>query len=81
MSGEREARMNIKTGSKAEAKFSPPSRVLPVMVVKQVRGVVMAYGGEALKTLIRGLQLHAPNLVISPHYRVCYPSVLGEWIK
>jgi hypothetical protein len=81
MSGESEARMNIKTGSKAEAKFPPLSRVLPVMVVKQVRGVVMAYGGEALKTLIHGLHLHARNMVISPHYRGCYPSVLGEWIK
>ena len=52
MIGESEARMNIKTGSKAEAKFSPPSRVLPVMNVKQVRGVVMAYGGMVLKCAI-----------------------------
>ena len=62
--GERDAKINIKTGNKAEAKFPPPSRVFPVMVTKQVRGVVMAYGGEALKTLIHRLHLHAPEPTI-----------------
>ncbi len=59
-----DAKTNIKTGSKAEAKFPPPSRVLPVMRPKQVRGVVMGYGGLALKSSIQGLYEQPQNVVL-----------------
>ena len=62
--GDMDARMNIKTGSKAEAKFPPPSSALPVMTPKQVRGVVMGYGGLALKTSIRGLYHDLQNDIL-----------------
>jgi len=45
MIGDNEAKRNINTGNKAEADLPPLSCVLPVMIAKQVRGVVMGYGG------------------------------------
>ena len=45
MIGDNDAKRNINTGNKAEADLPPLSCVLPVMIAKQVRGVVMGYGG------------------------------------
>lgn len=62
--GEHDAIMNIKTGKKTEKKFPTRSCVFSVMNTKQVRGVVMGYGGLSLKTSI-----------ISPQFLLQNPTI------
>ena len=50
--GDSDARMNIKTGTSAEANFRPLSGVSLVMNAQQVPGVVMGYGGLPPKVVI-----------------------------
>ncbi|DAC47997.1 MAG TPA: hypothetical protein D7H93_00030 [Candidatus Poseidoniales archaeon] len=79
--GETDARMNIKTGSSAEANFRPPSCILPVMNVQQVPGVVMGYGGMPPKLMILSPSNHNQNKVMKWVFVIATSMKRGVCIK